>query len=139
MPMLWTRWKIFLTESHTFINCKSHNKLHQAFWDAAAQSDLPKALQYLAEGAAVDYKHPGHHSQTPLHKAVEANDDVVVEFLLQWFADVNQTDGNGWTALHYAAASNNVRLVLSLLRRHAKADAQDNDGKVSSKYLLIRG
>lgn len=113
--------------------------MHQAFWDAAAQSDLPKALQYLAEGAAVDYKHPGHHSQTPLHKAVEANDDVVVEFLLQWFADVNQTDCNGWTALHYAAASNNVRLVLSLLRRHAKADAQDNDGKVSSKYLLIRG
>lgn len=66
---------------------------------------------------------------------VDSNDEVVVEFLLQRLGDVNQQDGNGWTCLHYAAANNNVRLVLALLKRHSKPDIKDNDDKVKKKRM----
>lgn len=61
---------------------------------------------------------------------MQENHQVVVEFLLQRLSDINQQDENGWTALHYAASNNNVRLVLALLKRHAKPDIQDVSNRV---------
>ncbi|KAI8381358.1 uncharacterized protein BYT42DRAFT_566268 [Radiomyces spectabilis] len=103
--------------------------LDQAFWHAATQCKLPEALKYLAQGADIDYKHPEEDEQTALQRAVHQGDEIAVEFLLQWSSDVNQQDAKGWTSLHYAAAANNVHLVLTLLKRHAKADSTNNDGK----------
>lgn len=57
---------------------------------------------------------------------------MIVEFLLQRLSDINQQDKNGWTALHFAAANNNVRLVLALLKRHAKPDIKDESNMVES-------
>lgn len=108
----------------------------QAFWDAVTQSELAQSLRHLAQGAKIDYKNPSESFQTALHKVVQQGDEIVVEFLLQWFGDVNQTDENGWTSLHYAATANNVRLVLTLLKRHAKADLKDNTGKVKESFIL---
>ena len=101
-------------------------------------SHLAEALRCLAHGAKVDYKNPDHEGQTALHKAVEQSDEIAVEFLLQWFSDVNQKDDKDWTSLHYAAANNNVRLVLALLKRHAKADAKDKDGKVGKNCSSLQ-
>lgn len=95
------------------------------------EGDLEKSLRRLAQGAHVDYKNPAEGYQTALHKIVDEDNEVIVEFLLQRLSDVNQQDANGWTALHYAAANNNVRLVLALLKRHAKADIKDESNMVS--------
>lgn len=95
------------------------------------EGDLEKSLRRLAQGAHVDYKNPDEGYQTALHKIVDEDNEVIVEFLLQRLSDVNQQDANGWTALHYAAANNNVRLVLALLKRHAKADIKDESNMVS--------
>lgn len=73
---------------------------------------------------------------TGLHVAVLQEDIIAVEFLLQWFCDVDEKDDDGWTALHHAAAENNVRFVLTLLKRHAKPDIKSNAGKVSI-YCVI--
>lgn len=82
----------------------------------------------------MDYKNKADKSQTALHRAVQQGDEVAVEFLLQWSCDVNQQDALGRTGLHYAAAANDVRLVLALLKRHAKADIKDEAGKVRNQY-----
>lgn len=87
-------------------------------------------MRRLAQGAHVDYKNPHDGLKTALHKVVQDNNQVIVEFLLQRLSDVNQQDENGWTALHYAASNNNVRLVLALLKRHAKPDIQDESDRV---------
>lgn len=110
--------------------------LDQAFWDAIAESQLGDALRYLVQGANVDYKNDSQQLQTALQKAVDQDNEVLTEFLLQWHCDVNETDDNGWTALHYAAANNSVRLVLALLKRHAKADIQDKDDKVGATLRM---
>ncbi|KAJ8659588.1 hypothetical protein O0I10_004566 [Lichtheimia ornata] len=112
--------------------------LDQAFWDAIAESQLGDALRCLVQGAKVDYKNDNQQLQTALQKAVDQDDEVLTEFLLQWHSDVNETDENGWTALHYAAANNSVRLVLALLKRHAKADIQDKCDKTPLDLAVDR-
>ncbi|KAI8356637.1 hypothetical protein EDC96DRAFT_446306 [Choanephora cucurbitarum] len=107
------------------------SSLDKAFWEAIVKQDLPQALKRLAQGAHVDYGNPEEELRTALHKAVDGSDEVSVEFLLQRLSDIDQQDERGWTALHYAAANNNVRLVLALLKRHAKADIKDNADMVS--------
>ncbi|ORZ23214.1 hypothetical protein BCR42DRAFT_404267 [Absidia repens] len=102
---------------------------NQAFWDSIVRSDLSDALQALANGAQVEYKNPDDNDCTALHKAVQNEDEITVDFLLQWSSNVNQPDKNGNTSLHYAAISSNVRLVLCLLKRHAKADIKNEHGK----------
>jgi Arf-GAP/coiled-coil/ANK repeat/PH domain-containing protein len=103
----------------------------QEFWVAIKDSNLHTALRCLALGADINYRNPDDNSRTALHIAVLQEDVVAVEFLLQWFCDVDQGDADGWTSLHHAASENNVRFVLTLLRRHAKPDIQNSDGKVS--------
>ncbi|KAI9269470.1 hypothetical protein EDC94DRAFT_598988 [Helicostylum pulchrum] len=114
------------------------DSLDQEFWNAVVEGDLETSLKRLAQGAHVDYKNPNDGYKTALHKVVDSNNEVVVEFLLQRLGDVNQQDGNGWTCLHYAAANNNVRLVLALLKRHSKPDIKDNDDKTPLDLAVDR-
>jgi Arf-GAP/coiled-coil/ANK repeat/PH domain-containing protein len=103
----------------------------QEFWNAVIEEELDNALKRLAQGAHVDYKNEEDELRTALHKMVDKDDEVTVEFLLQRLSDINQQDANGWTALHYAAANNNVRLVLALLKRHAKSDVKNGSNMAS--------
>jgi len=104
--------------------------LQKAFWKSMSNSDLYSALRYLALGANVDWKNHERNSTTALHQAILCNDDVVVEFLLQWFCDIDAIDYDGWSGLHHAAATNNARLLLTLMKRHANVGLKDKNGKV---------
>ncbi|KAF7732819.1 centaurin beta [Apophysomyces ossiformis] len=135
---------LWITEKYvkrSFVADKANEEdpsVDKAFWDSVTQSELAESLRHLARGARIDYKNPDESYQTALHKVVQQGDEVIVEFLLQWFSDVNQTDENGRTSLHYAATANNVRLVLTLLRRHAKADLKDNTDKTPLDLAVDR-
>ncbi|KAG2185136.1 hypothetical protein INT44_001926 [Umbelopsis vinacea] len=106
--------------------------LNEQFWKAIKNPNLHTALRCLALGANINYRNPDEKLYTGLHVAVLQEDIIAVEFLLQWFCDVDEKDDDGWTALHHAAAENNVRFVLTLLKRHAKPDIKSNAGKVST-------
>lgn len=107
------------------------DSLDKKLWDAVSENDLPSALRCIAQGANVDCRSAEAGLQTALQKAVDNNNETTVEFLLQSQSNVNEKDGKGWTALHYAAANNNVRLVLALLKRHAQPDITDDSNKVT--------
>ncbi|RUS17252.1 hypothetical protein BC937DRAFT_90211 [Endogone sp. FLAS-F59071] len=112
--------------------------INLALWNAVNDSDLYEALRNLAFGADVNYKNENKNSFTALHQAISQDDDITVEFLLQWLCDVNAVDGNGWTGLHHAAAANNVRLVLTLLKRQAKVDVSDYKHKTPLDIAVER-
>ncbi|CEP10078.1 hypothetical protein [Parasitella parasitica] len=114
----------------------SQDSVDKEFWNAVIEGELDNALKRLAQGAHVDYKNIDDESRTALHKMVDKGDEVTVEFLLQRLSDINQQDANGWTALHYAAANNNVRLVLALLKRHAKPDIS-NESNMTALDLAV--
>lgn len=58
----------------------------------------------------------------------------MVEDLINADADINAADNSGKTALHWAAAVNNVDAVNVLLMHGANRDAQDD--KVSEEILV---
>ncbi|KAF9345772.1 Arf-GAP with coiled-coil, ANK repeat and PH domain-containing protein 2, partial [Mortierella sp. AD094] len=67
--------------------------VHEVFWEAMDVSDYCEALRCLALGANIDHLNEDHGSMTPLHRAIIRRDDVAVEFLFQWFCDINAVDG----------------------------------------------
>ncbi|CAG8470957.1 5444_t:CDS:10 [Ambispora leptoticha] len=134
-------WEKFIISKYVrkeFISQEGANvpSIHQAFWDAMNKTDLAEALRYLSLGASVDYKNQEKNSTTALHQAILRNDDVAVEFLLQWFCDINAVDNDGWSGLHHAAAMNNARLLLTLMKRHANITLKDNNNKAPVDIAL---
>ncbi|KAF9913015.1 Arf-GAP with coiled-coil, ANK repeat and PH domain-containing protein 2 [Linnemannia zychae] len=101
--------------------------VHEAFWDAMDISDFCEALRYLALGANVDHRNDDHGSMTPLHRAIIRRDDVAVEFLFQWFCDINAVDREGWGALHHAVANDSTKSLAHLIKKHAKFDIRNRN------------
>lgn len=62
---------------------------------------------------------------TPLILAASLAIKGMVEDLITADADINAVDNRGRTALHWAAAVNNVDAANILLMHHANRDAQD--------------
>jgi len=67
-----------------------------------------------------------HDGTTPLILAARLAIEGVVENLIQAGADINAADEHGKTALHWAAAVNNLEAVTSLLSHGANKDAQND-------------
>src|SRR5882762_6916375 len=79
----------------------------RTLWYAAWSGDLRMTRELLAEGADPNVGVAG--GKTPLMEAVDEPGqffdnarEAVVEALLGGGADVSASDGNGWTALHFA-------------------------------------
>ncbi|KAF9172237.1 ADP-ribosylation factor GTPase-activating protein agd4 [Mortierella sp. AD011] len=99
--------------------------VHEAFWEAMDVSDYCEALRCLALGANIDYLNEDRGSMTALHRAIIRRDDIAVEFLFQWFCDINAVDGQGWCALHHAVANDNSKVLNQLIKKHAKYDIRN--------------
>ncbi|KAG0256498.1 Arf-GAP with coiled-coil, ANK repeat and PH domain-containing protein 2 [Mortierella polycephala] len=99
--------------------------VHEAFWEAMDVSDYCEALRCLALGANIDHRKEEHGSMSPLHRAIIRRDDIAVEFLFQWFCDINAIDREGWCALHHAVANDNSRALTQLIKKHAKYDIRN--------------
>ncbi|KAG0329449.1 centaurin beta [Dissophora globulifera] len=116
-----------------FIDTEDHQKqflkrsVHEVFWDAMDVSDYCEALRCLALGANIDHHNDDRGSMTPIHRAIDRRDDIAVEFLFQWFCDINAIDGQGWSALHHAVASDNQKAVTHLIKKHAKYDVRNRN------------
>lgn len=67
-----------------------------------------------------------HDGTTPLILAARLAIEGMVEDLINADADINAADNSGKTALHWAAAVNNVDAVNILLLHGANRDAQDD-------------
>ena len=76
----------------------------------------------------------GWISDVPLIDAVKQKDKTAVRALLQKRADVNATEGDGATALHWAAYRDDLEVVEMLINAGAKVNAA-NDLKVTPLLL----
>lgn len=76
-----------------------------------------------------------HDGTTPLILAARLAIEGMVEDLINADADINAADNSGKTALHWAAAVNNVDAVNVLLAHGGNRDAQDD--KVGLYFLLL--
>lgn len=90
----------------------------------AAQGGHVKSMNILIKHQADPSACCGQSKTTPLHVAAERGHFDVATWLLSGSrASVNQTDGDGATALHFAAAYGNASVVWRLLERGANPNS----------------
>uniref|UniRef100_A0A4W3GEJ5 Neurogenic locus notch homolog protein 1 n=1 Tax=Callorhinchus milii TaxID=7868 RepID=A0A4W3GEJ5_CALMI len=93
---------------------------------AAVAADAQGVFQILIRNRATDLDARMHDGTTPLILAARLAVEGMVEELVNCHADVNAVDDFGKSALHWAAAVNNVEATAVLLKNGANKDMQDN-------------
>ena len=96
---------------------------------AAHDGDVEKLHQMIGEGdldLSTQFRKVG---ETSLFLAVEQQNLVMVQSLLDLRVDVNAKDNSGQCALHRATHRRNVPLVKLLLENNALVDCKDDDGR----------
>ncbi|XP_008104121.1 neurogenic locus notch homolog protein 4 [Anolis carolinensis] len=93
---------------------------------SAVAADALGVFQILLRQRQTDLDASTQDGSTPLILATRLAVENMVEELVANHADVRATDKRGKSALHWAAAVNNVRAALVLLRNGADKDALDN-------------
>nr|XP_032815029.1 neurogenic locus notch homolog protein 1-like isoform X2 [Petromyzon marinus] len=93
---------------------------------AAVSADAQGVFQILIRNRATDVDARMHDGTTPLILAARLAVEGMAEELINCHADVNKVDDLGKSALHWAAAVNNVEATLVLLKNGANKDMQDN-------------
>lgn len=97
--------------------------------EAVRKGTLKPAVEALNAGAdpntTYNYTQNVTPEMTPLMMAVAKKvNPEINEVLITNGADVNATNANGYTALHYAAAHNNVEAVRQLIAAHANLNGR---------------
>jgi uncharacterized protein len=77
-------------------------------------------------------------ANTPLIDAVKQQDAAAVRTLLQQRVDVNATDGDGSTALHWAAANGDYDTTVALLKAGASVKPVTRIGGMSPLFMAAR-
>ena len=99
-----------------------------AFHMACVQGMSGAAELLLRHGARHNWHAPPPSSAPPLGMAAWTGQVRLVRVLLRAGADVNATDGHGWTPLMVALAGNNAACARALLEADARFDLTDGDG-----------
>lgn len=75
---------------------------------------------------------------TALMASVVKKNEELVTYLLSHEADVNISDSNGTTALHYAVIFNLNQIAEKLIKSGAKYDIKDNRGNTAKDYATLK-
>nr|XP_023663695.1 neurogenic locus notch homolog protein 1-like [Paramormyrops kingsleyae] len=93
---------------------------------AAVAADAQGVFQILIRNRATDLDARMHDGTTPLILAARLAVEGMVEELINCHADANAVDDFGKSALHWAAAVNNLDAAMVLLKNGANKDMQNN-------------
>ena len=100
-----------------------------ALWELCEEGELAEVRAALARGEDVNSK--SEDNDTGLMLAIVNGKNSIVRLLLeQPTADLNCTGSDGWTALHWAADSDDIEAVQLLLAdpRLSNVNQKNNDG-----------
>ncbi len=101
---------------------------------AAIAADAMGVFQILLRNRATNLNAKMHDGTTPLVLSARLAIEGMVDHLVTAQADINAADNSGKTALHWAAAVNNVEALQILLSHGANRDAQDE--RVSFYHII---
>ncbi|GAA6072572.1 neurogenic locus notch homolog protein 2, partial [Tachysurus ichikawai] len=104
----------------------AHDNMGRTPLHAAIAADAQGVFQILIRNRATELDARMNDGTTPLILAARLAVEGMVEELVHCHADVNAVDDHGKSALHWAAAVNNVEATLVLLKNGANRDMQDN-------------
>ncbi|CAH0549306.1 unnamed protein product [Brassicogethes aeneus] len=127
----------FLINHGADVNLRSSKYNRTALHDAAATGNVEIAKVLLSKDADIDAQDINGYS--PLMFAVNKNHTETAKFLINHGADVNlRSSKYNSTALHDAAATENVEIAKVLLSKDADIDAQDINGYSPLMFAVIK-
>ncbi|SMY20679.1 unnamed protein product [Zymoseptoria tritici ST99CH_1A5] len=96
---------------------------------ACSKSNLDTVRKLLAHGASARVK--DKRGQLPLHRAAAVGNVAVCKVLLgEGRSPLDATDVDGCAAIHHAVAEGHGEVAVELLRRGARSDGRDGNGKL---------
>lgn len=129
--------KLFLklgAKSYKNINGQTPLDLAKDKWTRLELTTLNSEALHCADVNIIQLIEKGHDvnerttifGEPPLHKAVDAKPNLnisTIRTILDYNADVNMIDYNGWTALHHAAFKGDFEACAELIRNGANVNA----------------
>jgi uncharacterized protein len=103
---------------------------------AAHFGHLETAKELVTEGAEVNSVSKNEMANNPLHAAVAGNHTIMVAFLIDSGADVNNKQHGGWTPLHGAVQNGNLGMVRLLVDNGADINLTSDDGMSAISLAL---
>lgn len=103
----------------------------------ACINDCPKVVQVLLKNGASHAVRSEPDKHTPLIKAVLCSSPRCVELLIRAQCALDATEGEGLSALHFAAKSNQLLCVQLLVAAGANVRHQDHHGHPAVYYAAI--
>lgn len=98
---------------------------------------LEKKYVHANNGPDVDAKN--HRGRTPLFIACKKGHLDVVKTLVDYGANVCETDENSWTPLHAASHKGLIKIVSYLLSKGADTELETNSGQTALQLALEKG
>jgi ankyrin repeat protein len=106
-------------------------------FEAAKEGDLESLTSLLtANPEIINSVNAGDQGRTPLIYASKEGHEHIVRYLIQAGADINQTNANGWTALHVASANHFGDIVAFLLSSGADRTLKAKNGKTAEEMAV---
>lgn len=99
------------------------------FHYASMSGSREKLLLLWERGPKEQIKELNKYQNTPLHLACSRNHPEIVELLLDWGADIDQSGPDGETPLFAACAGGNDKIIEMLIRRDANIHARNSYGE----------
>lgn len=93
---------------------------------------IKKMLEYGADANKQDVI--GYN--TPLQIAIDSGLDEIADLLINYTTDINSQDSGNFTAFHYAARSNNTKIMKKLLEKQADMSLMDNKNNLPIHYVV---
>ena len=118
------------------LSAEAQTALDGKLWEAAREGDAAAIERLAAEGASPNAKKYGVPA---VYGAAFYGHAGAVSALVRLGADLDARDGNGWTALIWAAANGQVECARALLAGGADRTLRRSDGKTALEMAEAYG
>lgn len=108
----------------------------KCLYSSARQGNSRTVLWLLRDGVDVNGKYRGGSA---LEGAAQKGHQSLVELLLEWGADPNQTGGQHGSPLHAAIVEHHEEIAATLLEAGANPNIQDGNGRSALKAAIETG
>jgi len=103
----------------------------KAVYEAARDGDEAELRRLIKRGGSVNWHNPNVDGDTALMMASTFECEGCVRLLIKSGANVNDTNDDGWSALHYAAHKGHLAIAKRLLEGGADLTLRNNQGNTA--------